>query len=236
LKDARAAYGPESILGFASPSATNEALFLFKRYLSEQFGVTQFEFRLDSEDQNVTKKEDDILRHLDKHPNSMGAMKLGLAGEGAGGIQTAIAAAQAGRIRTGVIICLRPLVARPEDQEAEARLGELVRSLEYSVVLASHRADWQSDASLLLPVAAWSEEEGTYTNFQGRVQLAGRALRPMGEALPVWDVFAKLLYAGGVKQLWLSTDDVFATMTEAVPAYREIKLEQTRLPGVLVAQ
>jgi hypothetical protein len=32
----------------------------------------------------------------------------------------------------------------------------------------------------------------------------------------------------------MSAADVFATMTEHVAAYREISLEQTRLPGVVV--
>ena len=141
--------GPDAILGFASPSATNEALFLFKRYLAEQLGVTQFEFRLDTEDQNVTRKEDEVLRHLDKHPNSMGAMKLELMSEKDGGVQAAITAARAGRIKAAVVIYLKPLVPRPEDKEAESRLGELLASLEYSVLLASHKADWQSEASVL---------------------------------------------------------------------------------------
>src|SRR6185503_8265531 len=70
LKEIGRAEGADSILGCASPSATNEALFLFKRYLSEQLGANLFEFRLDSEDKKVTQKEDEVLRHMDKHPNS----------------------------------------------------------------------------------------------------------------------------------------------------------------------
>ena len=236
LKEIGRAEGADSILGCASPSATNEALFLFKRYLAEQLGANLFEFRLDSEDKKATQKEDEVLRHIDKHPNSTGAMKLGLMSEELGGIEAAISAARAGRIKAAVIMYLKPLVGRPEDQTAEARIAELVESLEYSVVLASHKADWQSAASVLLPAATWSEEEGTYTNFQGRVQYAHQASSAAGEALPVWEIFAKLLYASGVKELWLSTDDVFASMTAAVPAYRAMTLDQTLLPGVLAVQ
>jgi NADH dehydrogenase/NADH:ubiquinone oxidoreductase subunit G len=173
---------------------------------------------------------------MDKHPNSMGAMKLELMSEEHGGVEAAIGDARAGRIKAGVVIYLKPLVPRPEDKEAESRLGELLASLEYSVLLASHKADWQSEASVLLPVTAWSEEEGTYTNFEGRVQLADKAVSAGGDIMPVWEVFAKLLYASGVNQLWLSTDDVFTSLTDSVPAYRSITLDQTRLPGVLAVQ
>ena len=233
LKEIRQSNGQASILGFASPSATNEALFLFKRYLGTQ-GTTQFEFRLDSEDKNVIQDEDKILRRVDKHPNSMGAIKLGLVSSELDGIQGAINSARAGRIKAGVIIYFKPLVRRDNDDEAERRIRELIAALEYSVVLAAHTADWQTAASVVLPVAAWSEEEGTYTNFEGRVQLAGKAIEPDGDALPVWEVLAMLIHASGAESPWMSATDVFVTMTEQESAYSEMRLEQTELPGVVV--
>ncbi|HLF83749.1 MAG TPA: molybdopterin-dependent oxidoreductase [Blastocatellia bacterium] len=234
LKEIRGANGTGSILGFGSPSATNEALFLFKRYLEDQAGATHFEFRVDSEEKKLREEEDQILRHLDKHPNSMGAIKLGLMSDELDGIQGAIKAARDGRIKAGVVIYFKPLVRRPGDGEAQRRVLELIDSLEYSVVVAAHKTDWQRAASVVLPVAAWSEEDGTYTNFDGRVQIAGKAIEPGGDALPVWEVFAMLLHAGGAASPWMSAADVFVTMTEHVPAYREISLDQTRLPGVVV--
>lgn len=233
LKEIRDASGAEQILGFASPSATNEGLFLFKRYLRE-VGASRFDFRLDCEDKNVVEEEDQILRHFDKHPNSMGAIKLGLASDELDGIQGAIEAARAGRIKAGIVMYFKPLVARPSDDEAEGRIIELIDQLEYSVVLAAHSAEWQEAASVVLPVTAWSEEEGTYTNFEGRVQFAGKAIEPVADSLPVWEVFAMLLHASGAESRWMSAEDVFATMTESEPAYRGITLDQTRLPGVMV--
>ena len=227
--------GASSILGFASPSATNEGLFLFKRYLGDQLGAGSFEFRVDSEDRRVADEEDQLLRHFDKHPNSMGAIKLGFMNDDLDGIQGAIAAARAGKIKAGLVIYFRPLVSRPSDDEAEGRILELVEELDYSVVLAAHKADWQSSADVVLPVAAWSEEDGTYTNFEGRVQLAGKAVEPGGDALPVWEVFAMLLHASGAQSPWMSAEDVFATMTEGTGAFAGINLSQTRLPGVVLA-
>src|ERR1051325_5234141 len=55
LKEFAGANGAESVLGFASPSATNEALFLFKRYLTDQIGASRFDFRLDSEDRKAVE-------------------------------------------------------------------------------------------------------------------------------------------------------------------------------------
>ncbi|HWN99309.1 MAG TPA: molybdopterin-dependent oxidoreductase [Blastocatellia bacterium] len=236
LKEIREANGAGSILGFGSPSATNEALYLFKRYLGGELGATHFDFRVDSEDTNVAEEEDQVLRHFDKHPNSMGAMKLGLMSAELCGIEGAIKAAREGRIKAGVVIYFNPLVRRRRDEEAEGRVLELIDQLEYSVVLATHRAEWHQSASVVLPVAAWSEEEGTYTNFQGRVQLAGRAIESGGDALPVWEVFAMLLHAAGAESPWMASDDVFSTMTETEAAYRGLTIEQTRLPGAVVVE
>lgn len=234
LKDIAKESGSESVLGFASASATNETLYLFKKYLSEQVGASRFEFRLDSEDKKVTEKEDEILRHLDKRPNSMGAIKLGLASD-LGNIEGAIEAAKQGKIKAGVIIHYNPLVERPDDDAIEARIGELIDSLEYSVVIAAHKADWQKGASAILPVTMWSEENGTYTNYQGRVQQASAALYAEGDVMPAWEVFASLLYVSGDSRLWLSSEDVFAGLAESESAFAGLTVDQTRLPGVLTS-
>src|SRR5262249_16988910 len=155
---------------------TNEALYLFKKYLGG-LGTTSIEFRFGNEDVAVTQREDQILRRIDKHPNTSGALKLGF-GNGLGSIDGAIQAAKSGKVKTGIISYLEPLVRREGDEAAEAKLAELLESLEYSVVMAAHKAEWQSRADIVLPLAVWSEEDGTYTNFQGRVQWAGRAIDP----------------------------------------------------------
>jgi predicted molibdopterin-dependent oxidoreductase YjgC len=161
-------------------------------------------------------------------------MKLGLMDEALGGIEGAIAAARSGRLKAGVIIYLKPLVPRPDDAHGEAAVAQLIESLEYSVLLAAHRADWHAAASVVLPVTAWSEEEGTYTNYQGRVQLAMRAIAPGGDVLPIWQVLTMLLEAGDGEASGSSPAEIFSALAESVPAYRGIEYGKTALPGVIM--
>ena len=233
LSEISNANGPGSILGVASPSATNEALYLLKRYLSEHLGVRSFEFRLDSEDHTVTEREDSILRFVDKHPNTTGAMRLGLASAELGGIDGAISAAQSGKIRAAVVIHHKPLVGRPGDDAAAIRMAELLRALDYSVLLASHQDSWHSAASLILPIRVWSEEEGTYTNQQGRVQSVFQAIAPPPEILPAAQVFASLIKAAGGSPPGSSAREIFNDMSRNEVAFRGLRWEQTRLPGIL---
>jgi NADH-quinone oxidoreductase subunit G len=230
LKTIADQHGGDSVLGFASPSATNEALFVFKSYVG-QVGSSTFEFRLDAEDKNAAAKEDEVLRHLDKHPNSMGALKLGLASEKLGGIDGAVAAAKQGKIKAALIIYLKPLVRRPEDDALEAKLGELVRALEFSAVLAAHKAEWLAAANVVLPAAQWSEEEGTYTNYQGRVQCADPAISPAGDVMPVWQIMSMLMKARGAEGSWSSPSEIFSRMADSGPAFQGITYESTRSRG-----
>ncbi|HEU4387043.1 MAG TPA: 2Fe-2S iron-sulfur cluster-binding protein [Blastocatellia bacterium] len=235
LSEVSSTNGPGSILGVASPSATNEALYLLKKYMSVHLGVTSFEFRLDSEDEKAAEREDNVLRFLDKHPNTTGAMKLGLASRELGGIEGAISAARSGKIRAAVVMHHKPLVCRPGDDAAAFSMAELLRALDYSVLLASRHEDWHSAASLILPISVWSEEEGTYTNQQGRVQSVFQAIAPAPEILPAAQVFAALIKAAGGSQVGRSPREIFSEMTENEAAFSGLRWEQTRLPGVLAA-
>ena len=47
-------------------------------------------------------------------------------------------------------------------------------------------------AGLMLPAAAFSEEEGTYINHSGRILALQPAVPPPGEALPGWQILARI--------------------------------------------
>jgi len=47
-------------------------------------------------------------------------------------------------------------------------------------------------ADLVLPSAAATEVEGTFINGEGRIQRVRRAVQPLGNALPDWDILCKL--------------------------------------------
>lgn len=220
FKSIREDHGGASLLGFASASATNETLYLFRQYVNEQLGSDNLEFRLGREDQAVKEQEDDVLRRVDKHPNTQGAIHLGMASEKLSGISGAIEAAKSGKIKAALVMYLKPLVERTSDEDEESKLAELLENLEFSVLLAAHKADWQSHATVILPVAAWSEEEGTYTNYQGRVQFAERAISPGHEILPAWQAMSILLEAGGASSVWTAPGEVFSVMANQVEAFK----------------
>jgi predicted molibdopterin-dependent oxidoreductase YjgC len=77
-------------------------------------------------------------------------------------------------------------------------------------------------AHLALPSAAYAEREGTFTNFQGRVQRFRAALSPLGAALPDWDILARLgraLGAGDHAFTAGRAEQVFNALAASVPQF-----------------
>jgi NADH-quinone oxidoreductase subunit G len=60
------------------------------------------------------------------------------------------------------------------------------------VYQGSHGDAGAHHADVILPGAAYTEKEGTYVNFEGRVQRAERAVFPPGEAKEDWAILRAL--------------------------------------------
>ncbi|WP_417468059.1 NADH-quinone oxidoreductase subunit NuoG [Maricaulis sp.] len=62
----------------------------------------------------------------------------------------------------------------------------------FVIYIGSHGDAGAHRADLILPGAAWTEQDGIYVNTEGRVQLASRAVFPKGEAKENWAIFRAL--------------------------------------------
>jgi len=82
--------------------------------------------------------------------------------------------------------------------------------------------DASTRAHLVLPSAAYVEREGTFTNFQGRVQRFRTALEPLGDARPDWLILSMIGKALGFQDPVFSAEraeQVFNALVSAVPAF-----------------
>src|SRR5207248_8262127 len=70
-------------------------------------------------------------------------------------------------------------------------------------------------AAVVLPIANFVEEEGTFTNLRGRVQRFFQAKAAPGFARPSWSVVADLVAATGGKAGYGLPSDVFPALASA---------------------
>ena len=73
-------------------------------------------------------------------------------------------------------------------------------------------------ADIVLPGAAWVEKDAIYTNDQGKVQGASRAIAPPGEAKEDWQILATLGRLLGLSLPYQTASDVRSAIAAALPA------------------
>jgi NADH-quinone oxidoreductase subunit G len=224
----RKQHGDGAVVGLGSANNTNEALFLMKKY----FGG-RLDFRLGKETELYLQRQDDLLRRLDKHANTRGALDLGLAGD-LNGLSGLLKLAESKQVR-GMWIAFHPQMVGDDAPEIIESLRRLISALEFSVVSTTHDFEWARQASVLLPAASWGEEKGTYTNYAGRVQITNRAVMPVGDAQPLHVLMSELLRLAGIQ---VSTDPaaIFEWMSREIPAYKDMDYDTIGLLGITPAQ
>ncbi|MBV1825447.1 bifunctional nitrate reductase/sulfite reductase flavoprotein subunit alpha [Komagataeibacter oboediens] len=177
---------------------------------------------------------------LTGQPNAMGGREMGYMGPGLPGQRSALVAAdrafteeqwslppgtlrdtggngviamfeamERGDIRACWVICTNPVAT-------VANRRHVVRALEAAdcVIVQDAFADGETTrfADIVLPAALWAEGDGVQVNSDRTMTLARRAVPPPGEALPDWDIIARVARAMGFAQdfAFTSAAEVFA--------------------------
>ncbi len=156
--------------------------------------------------------EDTLLRRADKNPNTFLVQKLGL-----GKLST-----------TGCKLLFVVGEASAEDLAAIAK-----QKPEVVVAITSTDADQCGFADLVLPLATFVEQDGSFTNYQGRVQRFHRAFAPRGEAKPGWEIASQIaLLEGG--SIPATAKDCFDLLTQTVAAYKTVTWQGLGDNGLVV--
>jgi predicted molibdopterin-dependent oxidoreductase YjgC len=122
-----------------------------------------------------------------------------------------VADCAAGRVK--VLVLQGPeLLLVPEAAQAIAQVP-------FVAVMATHDRPELAAAHLLLPATVWAEADGTFTNYQRRVQRFRRAFAAPGAALPRWEMTAGLLRRLGAEFAPASAREVFALVAREVADY-----------------
>jgi NADH-quinone oxidoreductase subunit G len=213
----------EQIAVLASPQMANEDLMALRRVL-EARGIQLAAFDVPPA---APAEGDDFLLRADRAPNRRGAELIGPGGDAA----AILAAARGGRLRCLWVFHHDLLAAGwPAGEVAEA-LGRVE-----TVIFTGTNANATSDrARWVLPVAAWVEREGTFTNFEGRVQRFRTATEPLGASLAEWDLLGRVLAAGGGTPAGDRAELWFRDLSRAVAAFAGLTYQSIGDTGEMVA-
>jgi NADH-quinone oxidoreductase subunit G len=206
-----------------TPHASNEEMAALAA-LVRRLGGSRMSYRLRrAPDEVVLAGFPTLVRRRDLAPNVRGAelFRASRVGgdDGSGGLE---AVSSAG----GVILVLG------DDLTDQAET--FGSSADLYVYLGQHGSRAASHAHAVLPVASFAEQEGTFTNVQGRVQRFWPALEPPGAARPAWLVLGHLLAALGGPAAPLSTEEAFAQMTSTTAELDGLTYQAIGTQGALL--
>ena len=93
---------------------------------------------------------------------------------------------------------------------------------EFIVYQGSHGDRGAEIADIVLPSAAYTEQNGLYENLEGRVQECKKASYPIGEALEDWKIFNRIIKKIGSKDELNKFDQLRKEVLDMIPNFFEI--------------
>ncbi len=210
---ARALNG-KSVFVAASPMLSNESLYLLTQLMGSGSGA----FRVAEGDEAPLAGVPDLALRRERAANVNGAETLGFKKT-----KDLLAGLKQGDV----------LVVAGEDL-ADIDASALGRASDV-IVISSVLPEGASKASVVLPIANFSEEEGTVTNLRGRVQRFTQARQAPGDTRPSWLVLGDLLGAMGKQDSFFLPSDVFAKLASSNKAFAGLSYDTLGFKGLPLA-
>ncbi len=212
---------PTSVRFLASAHASNEELWVLRKLTEGLFGADglgQVTVSWTSSDKPQPRNAKFVVPMTDA-PNVNGARDLGLAvgvgNEGPADLSALRQAVEGGKVSALYIV----------DPGPDGSLGDTAwilaarraGKLGLLVVQGAVQTALSAAADFVLPGATWVEKDATYTNEQGRVQVASRAIAPPGEAQEDWQILANVASWLGLALPYRHAGDVRADLARSMP-------------------
>ena len=206
----------------ASPRASNEDIGALAEFVGA-LGGGEIVYRSErAAEEIVLEGFPTLARRKDLAPNVKGAQLLGIHRVGS---DDATGGLDAVRGHDGIVLVLGDALA-----DADERFGSAAALYVY---IGTHASAGAKSAHFVLPVTTHAEQEGTFTNHEGRVQRFWPALTPPGMARPAWLVLGALVAELSGEPVPRTAAEAFAALAEAVPAFGGLDYETLGTRGAL---
>ncbi len=108
-------------------------------------------------------------------------------------------------------------------------VGEALRTLEFLIVQDINFSETCQYADLVLPASPSLEKDGTFVNTERRIQRLYKALEPLGESKPDWEILQLIANRMGGKWHYKHPSDVMDEVARLTPSMAGVTYE--RLEG-----
>lgn len=134
-----------------------------------------------------------------------------------------------GSIKGMYIMGENPMLSDPDIQHVQKAL----ESLEFLVVQDIFLTETAELADVVLPGTSFAEKDGTFTNTERRVQRIRKAIEPIGNTKPDWQIICSLAEKMGYRQMKYShPSEVMEEIARATPIYGGISYHRLEEQGL----
>lgn len=202
----------------ASAQLTNEDLFAIRKF----FKGALVDFKVPAK----PGVSDELLLKSDRNPNTAGAAAILAPQEGT--TQKIIDKALKGEL--DVLYVFGQDLVKLFGKDTVEQISKKVKLFIYQ---GSNVNDTCSFAHLNLPSMVYAEKDGTFTNFQQRVQRIRPAFMPMGESKSDWDILTLISEKCGTPFTYRKSEDVFKDVVASVAPFAEMSYEKIADQGMV---
>jgi len=139
-----------------------------------------------------------------------------------------IKAAEEGKIKAMYIMGENPMLSDPDLNH----VAQGLKKLEFLVVQDIFLTETAQLAQVVLPAVTFAEKDGTFTNTERRVQLIRKAVEPLGEAKPDWQIIAELSSKMGYHMGYDHPEKIMDEIAQVTPSYGGIDYERLENGGL----
>ncbi len=137
-------------------------------------------------------QEESGLGVLTEENNEQGAFEMGVAPEHVPGpglrLPEMVEAARDGRVKAMYIVGENPIESLPPS----VKVRDAFDKLDLLICHELFMTETAQCADIVFPACSYAEKDGTFTNSEGIGQKVRRALDPVGESQPDWEILAQL--------------------------------------------
>ncbi|BCB97435.1 formate dehydrogenase subunit alpha [Dissulfurispira thermophila] len=123
--------------------------------------------------------------------------------------------AYVGSLKAMYIMGENPLISDPDLN----LLRKALERLDFLVVQDIFPNETSEHADAILPASSYAEKDGTFTNTERRVQLIRKAIEPIGESKPDWEIICELSNKMGYKMNYRGTYEIMEEIALLTPSY-----------------
>jgi formate dehydrogenase alpha subunit len=134
-----------------------------------------------------------------------------------------------GRLKALYVIGENPKLSDPDWNH----LHHALKELDFLMVQELFLSETAQVADVVFAATSVAEKDGTFTNSERRCMRINKAIEPIGDALPDWDIICRLSTAMGYAMTYDTPEDIFREITALTPkSYGGMTYERLGIDGL----